>query len=165
MMRTGLPGIFAAGDCVITHPVTTDTQADDHRAYYSGSHRIAIRVTGRLLGMQFFGHQDAEIAKRVDIAAAPIFHSMTVDAVSDLDLSYTPPLGSPWGRCQDRRPGLGPPDPAILNRPVLPTKRHPCQRVPHGPAQSHAAQHCLRHRRVRVVTRVFSHAWFPGRSC
>jgi hypothetical protein len=23
-------------------------------------------------------------------------HGMTVDAISDLDLSYTPPLGSPW---------------------------------------------------------------------
>ena len=25
---------------------------------------------------------------------------MTVDAVSDLDLSYTPPLGSPWEAIQ-----------------------------------------------------------------
>jgi hypothetical protein len=25
---------------------------------------------------------------------------MTVDAVSDLDLSYTPPLGSPWEAVQ-----------------------------------------------------------------
>jgi NADPH-dependent 2,4-dienoyl-CoA reductase/sulfur reductase-like enzyme len=169
-MRTGLPDIFAAGDCVITYhrllgqtylplgttahkqgrvagenalggdrqfagslgtqvvkifgqaaartglrdheaaaagfdPVTTGTQADDHKAYYPGSHRITIRVTGdratgRLLGMQLFGHKDAEIAKRVDIAAAAIFHGMTVDAVSDLDLSYTPPLGSPWDAVQ-----------------------------------------------------------------
>jgi NADPH-dependent 2,4-dienoyl-CoA reductase/sulfur reductase-like enzyme len=126
MMRTGLPDIYAAGDCVITHhrllgetylplgttahkqgrvagenalggnrqfagslgtqvvkifdqaaartglrdheaaaagfdPVTTETAADDHKAYYPGSHRITIRVTGdratgRLLGMQLFGH-------------------------------------------------------------------------------------------------------------
>jgi NADPH-dependent 2,4-dienoyl-CoA reductase/sulfur reductase-like enzyme len=169
-MRTGLPDIFAAGDCVITHhrllgetclplgttthkqgrvagentlggtrqfagslgtqvvkifgqaaartglrdhqaatagfdPGTTETQADDHKAYYPGSHRINLRVTGdratgRLLGMQLFGHQEAEVAKRVDIAAAAIFHGMTVDAVSDLDLSYTPPLGSPWDAVQ-----------------------------------------------------------------
>src|SRR5262249_16879072 len=124
--RTGLRDheAAAAGD----DPVTTETQADDHKAYYPGSppitlpatphaatetqahdpkasypgrHRITIRVTGdratgRLLGMQLFGHKDAEIAKRVDIAATAIFHGMTVDAVSDLDLSYTPPLGSPW---------------------------------------------------------------------
>jgi NADPH-dependent 2,4-dienoyl-CoA reductase/sulfur reductase-like enzyme len=169
-MRTSLPDVFAAGDCVITYhrllgetylplgttahkqgrvagenalggsrlfagslgtqvvkifdqaaartglrdheavaagfgPVTIESQADDHKAYYPGSHRITMRVTGdratgRLLGMQLFGHKNAEIAKRVDIAATAIFHHMTVDAVSDLDLSYTPPLGSPWEAVQ-----------------------------------------------------------------
>ncbi len=86
-------------------PVTVQSQADDHKAYYPGSHRITMRVTGdrgtgRLLGVQLFGHRHAEIAKRIDIAAAAIFHGMTVDAVSDLDLSYTPPLGSPWEAVQ-----------------------------------------------------------------
>jgi NADPH-dependent 2,4-dienoyl-CoA reductase/sulfur reductase-like enzyme len=168
-MRTGLPGVFAAGDCVITHhrllgetylplgttahkqgrvagenavgggrefagslgtqvvkifdqaaartglrdheaaagfdPVTVESEADDHKAYYPGSHRIRMRftgdrATGRLLGLQLFGHKHAEIAKRIDIAATAIFHSMTVDALSDLDLSYTPPLGSPWEAIQ-----------------------------------------------------------------
>ena len=169
-MRTGLPDIFAAGNCVITHhrllgatylplgttahkqgrvagenalggnrlfagslgtqvvkifdqaaartglrdheaapagfnPVTVESTADDHKAYYPGSHRITMRVTGdratgRLLGLQLFGHKNAEIAKRIDIAATAIFHSMTVEAVSDLDLSYTPPLGSPWDAVQ-----------------------------------------------------------------
>jgi NADPH-dependent 2,4-dienoyl-CoA reductase/sulfur reductase-like enzyme len=169
-MRTNLPDVFAAGDCVITHhrllgetylplgttahkqgrvagenalggnrqfagslgtqvvkifdqaaartglrdheakaagfdPVTVASQADDHKAYYPGSHRIAMRVTGdratgRLLGLQLFGHKNAEIAKRIDIAAAAIFNHMIVDAVSDLDLSYTPPLGSPWDAVQ-----------------------------------------------------------------
>jgi|GEM_PF-1255669 hypothetical protein len=42
----------------------------------------------------------AEVAKRIDIAAAAIFNKMTVDAMSDLDLSYTPPLGSPWDAVQ-----------------------------------------------------------------
>ena len=169
-MRTGLPDVFAAGDCVITHhrllgvtylplgttahkqgrvagenalggnrafagslgtqvvkifdhaaartglrdheaaaagfdPVTVESAADDHKAYYPGSHRIAMRVTGdratgRLLGLQLFGHKNAEIAKRIDIAATAIFHGMSVEAVSDLDLSYTPPLGSPWDAVQ-----------------------------------------------------------------
>ena len=169
-MRTNLPDVFAAGDCVITHhrllgqtylplgttahkqgrvagenalggnrqfagslgtqvvkifdqaaartglrdheaaaagfdPVTVGSEADDHKAYYPGSHRITMRVTGdratgRLLGMQLFGHKNAEIAKRIDIAATAIFHGMTVEAVSDLDLSYTPPLGSPWEAVQ-----------------------------------------------------------------
>ena len=169
-MRTGLPDIFAAGDCIITHhrllgatylplgttahkqgrvagenalggnrlfagslgtqvvkvfdqaaartglrdhearaagfdPLTVESAADDHKAYYPGSHRITMRVTGdratgRLLGLQLFGHKHAEIAKRIDIAATAIYSNMTVDAVSDLDLSYTPPLGSPWDAVQ-----------------------------------------------------------------
>jgi NADPH-dependent 2,4-dienoyl-CoA reductase/sulfur reductase-like enzyme len=86
-------------------PVTVQSQADDHKAYYPGSHPITMRVTGdrttgRLLGMQLYGHRHAEIAKRIDIAAAAIFHGMTVDGLSDLDLSYTPPLGSPWEAVQ-----------------------------------------------------------------
>jgi NADPH-dependent 2,4-dienoyl-CoA reductase/sulfur reductase-like enzyme len=170
MMRTGLPDIYAAGDCVITHhrllgetylplgttahkqgrvagenaaggsrefagslgtqvvkifdqaaartglrdheavaggfdPVTVGSEADDHKAYYPGSHRIRMRftgdrATGRLLGVQLVGHRHAEIAKRIDIAATAIFHGMTVDGVNDLDLSYTPPLGSPWDAIQ-----------------------------------------------------------------
>ncbi|MFY9887883.1 MAG: FAD-dependent oxidoreductase [Streptosporangiaceae bacterium] len=86
-------------------PVTIQSEADDHKAYYPGSHRITMRVTGdrrtgQLLGLQLFGHKNAEIAKRVDIAATAIFNQMTVEAVSDLDLSYTPPLGSPWEAVQ-----------------------------------------------------------------
>jgi NADPH-dependent 2,4-dienoyl-CoA reductase/sulfur reductase-like enzyme len=86
-------------------PVTVAAEADDHTAYYPGSHRIAMRWTGdrhtgRLLGVQLFGHRSAEIAKRIDIAAAAIYNEMTVDAFSDLDLSYTPPLGSPWDAMQ-----------------------------------------------------------------
>jgi NADPH-dependent 2,4-dienoyl-CoA reductase/sulfur reductase-like enzyme len=169
-MRTNLPDVLAAGDCVITHhrllgetylplgttahkqgrvagenslggdrqfagslgtqvvkvfeqaaartglrdheavaagfePITVQAEADDHKAYYPGSHRIRMRVTGdrstgRLLGMQLFGHRHAEIAKRIDIAAAAIFNNMTVEGMSDLDLSYTPPLGSPWEAVQ-----------------------------------------------------------------
>jgi hypothetical protein len=36
------------------------------------------------------------VPKRIDIAATALFHGMTVDALNDLDLSYTPPFGSPW---------------------------------------------------------------------
>jgi NADPH-dependent 2,4-dienoyl-CoA reductase/sulfur reductase-like enzyme len=101
--RTGLRDHEAAAAGF--NPFTVETQADDHKAYYPGSHRITIRVTGdratgRLLGMQLFGHKNAEIAKRVDIAATAIYHGTTVEAVSDLDLSYTPPLGSPWDAIQ-----------------------------------------------------------------
>ncbi|HVB13640.1 MAG TPA: FAD-dependent oxidoreductase [Candidatus Dormibacteraeota bacterium] len=169
-MRTNLKGVFAAGDCVVTHhrllgdcylplgttahkqgrvagenalggsrefqgslgtqvvkifemaaartglrdhearsvgfdPVTVEFEANDHKGYYPGSHSISMRYTGdrrtgQLLGVQLFGHRHAEVAKRIDIAATAIFHSMSVDAISDLDLSYTPPLGSPWDAVQ-----------------------------------------------------------------
>ena len=86
-------------------PVTVEFEADDHKAYYPGSHRIRMRYTGdrrsgRLLGLQLFGHRQAEVAKRIDIAATAIFNDLSVDAISDLDLSYTPPLGSPWDAVQ-----------------------------------------------------------------
>jgi NADPH-dependent 2,4-dienoyl-CoA reductase/sulfur reductase-like enzyme len=101
--RTGLRDHEAASAGF--DPLTIAVEADDHKAYYPGSHRIAMRWTGdrrtgRLLGVQLFGHRHAEVAKRVDIAAAAIFNEMSVEAISDLDLSYTPPLGSPWDAMQ-----------------------------------------------------------------
>lgn len=167
-MQTGLPGVWAAGDGVVTHhrllgttylPLGTTAHkqgrvagenaiggdarfagslgtqvvkvfdvvaartglrdqeatafsprshtaiADDHKRYYPGATPISIRVTGdtrdgRLLGAQLVGTRGAEIAKRVDTYATALHHGMTVDAMSDLDLSYTPPLGSPWDAVQ-----------------------------------------------------------------
>ncbi len=86
-------------------PLTVGSEADDHKAYYPGSQRIAMRFTGdrrdgRLLGLQLVGLLGSEIAKRIDIAATAIFNEMTVQAISELDLSYTPPLGSPWDAIQ-----------------------------------------------------------------
>ena len=53
-----------------------------------------------LLGAQLVGRRGTEIAKRVDVFATAIYNDMTVDAMSELDLSYTPPLGSPWDAVQ-----------------------------------------------------------------
>jgi Pyridine nucleotide-disulphide oxidoreductase, dimerisation domain len=77
----------------------------DHKAYYPGAHQLHLRITGdrqsgRLLGAQLLGDHRAEVAKRIDIPAAALFHAMTVEALSDLDLSYTPPFGSPWDAVQ-----------------------------------------------------------------
>ena len=46
------------------------------------------------------GDQRAQIAKRIDIPATALFHHMTVEGLGDLDLSYTPPFGSPWDAVQ-----------------------------------------------------------------
>ncbi len=169
-MRTGIPDVFAAGDCVVTHhrqlgitylplgttahkqgrvagenalggnrrfagslgtqvvkifdlaaartglreheaisaghhPTTSQVAADDHKAYYPGAHSLAIRVTGDpgnglLLGAQIVGSKDGSVAKRIDTYASALFAGLTVDEVSDLDLAYTPPLGSPWDAVQ-----------------------------------------------------------------
>jgi NADPH-dependent 2,4-dienoyl-CoA reductase/sulfur reductase-like enzyme len=86
-------------------PVTVETEVWDHKVYYPGAHNLRILVTGdrrtgKLLGAQIAGHYQAEVAKRIDIYATALFHSMTVEAFSQLDLSYTPPLGSPWDAVQ-----------------------------------------------------------------
>ena len=86
-------------------PATTQTAPDDHKAYYPGAAPIHIRITadlptGRLLGAQLIGARGTETAKRVDTYATALHHGMTVAQLSDLDLSYTPPLGSPWDAVQ-----------------------------------------------------------------
>jgi hypothetical protein len=52
------------------------------------------------LGVQLCTHRHAEIAKRIDIAAAAIHHKTTGDAMSKLDLSWTPSLASRWDAIQ-----------------------------------------------------------------
>jgi len=101
--RTGLrdPEAREAG----FDPMTIGSVQFDHKAYYPGAHQLHIhitgdRTTGRLLGAQMVGHQDAEVAKRIDIPGGALFHHMTVEALNDLDLSYTPPFGSPWDAVQ-----------------------------------------------------------------
>jgi NADPH-dependent 2,4-dienoyl-CoA reductase/sulfur reductase-like enzyme len=86
-------------------PVTIATAADDHKAYYPGASPIRLRITGdratgRLLGAQMLGHHGAEISKRIDTYATAISYGASVDDIADLDLSYTPPLGSPWDAVQ-----------------------------------------------------------------
>lgn len=86
-------------------PLTVESRSFDHKAYYPGAQKLLIRVTGdrssgRLLGAQIVGHWQAEVAKRIDVFATALFHGMKVEELSDLDLSYTPPLGSPWDAVQ-----------------------------------------------------------------
>ncbi len=55
---------------------------------------------GRLLGSQIVGDHRGQIAKRIDVVAAALYTGIGVDELSDLALSYTPPLGSPWDPVQ-----------------------------------------------------------------
>ncbi|MEY2343309.1 FAD-dependent oxidoreductase [Acidithiobacillus sp. IBUN Pt1247-S3] len=86
-------------------PLSVDYVAWDHKVYYPGAKEMTIRVTAdqftqRLLGAQIIGRYGTEVSKRIDIFAAAIYHGMNVEAFNDLDLSYTPPLSSPWDPVQ-----------------------------------------------------------------
>jgi len=101
--RTGLTVTEARAtgfDAVVTEFATWD-----HKAYYPGAQPLTLRVTGEratglLLGATIIGHWKAEVAKRIDIVATALFHRMRIADLSDLDLSYTPPLSSPWDPVQ-----------------------------------------------------------------
>ena len=96
--RTGLRDDEARN--VGANPRTVATSASDHKPYYPGAHELHMRWTAdadtdRLLGCQIAGHRDAQVAKRIDIAATALFARLTADQISDQDLSYSPPFGSP----------------------------------------------------------------------
>jgi pyruvate/2-oxoglutarate dehydrogenase complex dihydrolipoamide dehydrogenase (E3) component len=85
--------------------LTVETTTDDHKAYYPGAHPLRLRIVGDrdhggLLGAQILGHVSGQVAKRIDTLATAIYHRMTIAEISDLDLSYTPPLSSPWDPVQ-----------------------------------------------------------------
>lgn len=83
------------------HPLTVETTTWDHKVYYPDAREVVIRLTGdavsgRLLGAQILGVTATEAAKRIDTFATALQSEKSVRDLLDLDLSYTPPLGSPW---------------------------------------------------------------------
>ena len=86
-------------------PAVAAIETWDHKLYYPGAQKIHLRILGdkknrRLLGAQILGHHGSEVAKRIDILAAALYHGMRIDDLSDIDLSYTPPLSNPWDPVQ-----------------------------------------------------------------
>jgi NADPH-dependent 2,4-dienoyl-CoA reductase/sulfur reductase-like enzyme len=86
-------------------PLTITLTTWDHNPYYLEAKELNIyltgdRRTGRLLGAQIVGHRDSEVDKRIDIIATALYNGMYVKELNDLDLSYTPPLSSPWDPVQ-----------------------------------------------------------------
>jgi NADPH-dependent 2,4-dienoyl-CoA reductase/sulfur reductase-like enzyme/peroxiredoxin family protein/rhodanese-related sulfurtransferase/TusA-related sulfurtransferase len=73
------------------------THSASHAGYYPGSFPMSLKVlfapdTGKLLGAQVIGKLG--IDKRIDVFATAIRHGLTVDDLTDLELSYAPPYGS-----------------------------------------------------------------------
>lgn len=86
-------------------PFAIDIRTYDHKVYYPGATEMLVRVvgdrsSGLLLGAQIMGSYGKEVSKRIDTAATALYHRMQVEDLSALDLSYTPPLSSPWDPVQ-----------------------------------------------------------------
>jgi NADPH-dependent 2,4-dienoyl-CoA reductase/sulfur reductase-like enzyme len=95
--RTGLSEREAdeAGYRFVTAVVDSTTKA----GYFPGAAQIRLKLiaeqrTGRLLGAQIVGREDA--AKRIDVLATAIWNEMDVDEILSLDLSYAPPFSPVW---------------------------------------------------------------------
>ncbi len=76
---------------------TSLTRDPSHAHYYPGAKPVLIKIlaeegTGRLLGAQVLGEDGVD--KRVDVLATAITGKMSVFALENLDLAYSPPFGS-----------------------------------------------------------------------
>jgi Pyridine nucleotide-disulphide oxidoreductase, dimerisation domain len=100
------------------NPRTVASSAPDHKPYYPTAHMrwSADADTDRLLGCQIAGHRAARAAKRIDTAATAIFADLTIDQISDLDLSYSPPPGRRRTRFRSARRPLVPTAPRSTSR-------------------------------------------------
>ena len=95
--RTGLSR--AEAEAAGHDPVALVTEGTTASGYMPEAEPIAIwvmadRTTRRLLGVQVVGGPGA--GKRIDAAAAVLWHGGTVDDLAWMDLSYAPPFATAW---------------------------------------------------------------------
>ncbi len=95
--RTGLTSVEAEREGF--HYVTSAITDKCCAGYYPGASPITIqfvmnRENGQLLGAQMVGNRG--VSKRIDVLAAALFKKMTVEEISQLDLSYAPPFAPVW---------------------------------------------------------------------
>jgi NADPH-dependent 2,4-dienoyl-CoA reductase/sulfur reductase-like enzyme len=95
--RTGLTLLEASAGQL--DPVCLVTEGTTASGYMPEADPVAIwvmadRSTRRLLGVQVVGGRGA--GKRVDAAAAVLWHCGTVDDLAWMDLAYAPPFSSAW---------------------------------------------------------------------
>ncbi len=75
------------------------TESSSRAGYYPGAESMRIKIvaerqTGRLLGAQIVGGEDA--GKRIDVLATALWNEMTVQEMGGMDLSYAPPFSPVW---------------------------------------------------------------------
>ncbi|OEU99849.1 MULTISPECIES: FAD-dependent oxidoreductase [Streptomyces] len=95
--RTGLLEAQAAAAGLQFESVVIESTT--RAGYYPGARPIHVKMiaerrSGRLLGLQIVGHENA--GKRVDIAAVALHAGMTVEQMTALDLGYAPPFSPVW---------------------------------------------------------------------
>ncbi|MER7008422.1 FAD-dependent oxidoreductase [Dactylosporangium sp. NPDC000555] len=95
--RTGLS--TAEAEAAGFDPFSVVTESTTRAGYYPDARKIktkiiAERTSGRLLGAQIVGREGA--AKRIDALAVALWHGMTVEEMTSLDLSYAPPFAPVW---------------------------------------------------------------------
>lgn len=99
--RTGLSEKAAAE---LALPVVTATiSAETKASYYPDAEPVTVKLlaekgTGKLLGGQITGGTGA--AKRIDVVATALSAGLTVQAMVDLDLAYSPPFSPVWDPVQ-----------------------------------------------------------------
>jgi NADPH-dependent 2,4-dienoyl-CoA reductase/sulfur reductase-like enzyme len=97
MARTGLNESEASRSGFAYEAVTIESTT--RAGYFPGSKPLTIKLLAehgsrRVIGAQIVGEEGA--AKRIDVFAAAITASMSVDDVIDLDLAYAPPFSGVW---------------------------------------------------------------------
>jgi len=81
-------------------PFTTVSIHSKTRAHYYPGHKdiyvkmLLNKQDGRFLGAQILGEEG--VAKRIDVLATALYNKMTVQQISELDLSYSPPFAPVW---------------------------------------------------------------------
>jgi NADPH-dependent 2,4-dienoyl-CoA reductase/sulfur reductase-like enzyme len=95
--RTGLTEAEATRAGFEYHVARIESQT--RAGYYPGTKPITVKMlaerrSGRLLGAQLVGQEGA--AKRIDVVATALHARMTVEQMSNLDLSYAPPFSPVW---------------------------------------------------------------------
>lgn len=85
LQRSGIPY-----EAIFLHP-------SSRASYHPGASPLKLKVlfspnTGKVLGAQAVGRDGVD--KRIDVLATALYAGLTVDDLTDLELSYAPPFGS-----------------------------------------------------------------------
>ncbi len=80
-------------------PVSATIKASSRASYYPGSSDLWIKLVGdrktrKVLGAVIMGEEG--VAKRLDVIAAALYSGLTVDDMTGIDYSYSPPFAPAW---------------------------------------------------------------------